>query len=143
MQLTGLIRVARDVELRYLSDGTVVCNIAGVYTYGKKKDGEQYKPSQFVEIEVWGKQAEGLAEYLKKGVKLDVSIADVRIESFQKNDGTKGMKLVGRLRDLEFAGGDRQQAAPAQNPSPPRQAAPQPGPSQSSYEDDFDDDIPF
>ena len=142
MQLTGLIRVARDVELRYLSDGTAVCNIAGVYTYGKKKDGEQYKPSQFVEIAVWGKQAEGLAEYLKKGVKLDVSIADVRIESFQKNDGAQGVKLVGRLRDLEFAGGDSQSAPPAQSPAPPRQAAPQPGPSQASYDDDFDD-IPF
>ena len=142
MQLTGLIRVARDVELRYLSDGTAVCNIAGVYTYGKKKDGEQYKPSQFVEIAVWGKQAEGLAEYLKKGVKLDVSIADLRIETFQKNDGTQGVKMVGRLRDLEFAGGESQSAPPAQSPSPPRQAAPQPGPSQASYDDDFDD-IPF
>ena len=68
---------------------------------------------------------------------------DLRVETFQKGDGTPGVKLVCRCSDIKFAsdGQPQQQAAPRQQPQQqaqrPQQAR-QPAPA-----DDFDQDIPF
>ena len=151
MQLTGIIRIARTDSLRYLPNGAAVLNIAGVYTYGKKADNEQYKPSQFIDISIWGKQAEGLAQYLVKGVKLSVDLIDVHIDTFTKNDGTVVPKLVARLRDLEFCGGDSDQSKSdpgaytggAKTQKQQKQNAPGNSAPKDVYDDAFDDDIPF
>jgi single-strand DNA-binding protein len=145
MPVSEFGRIGRDAELRYTPDGTAVCNVPVAVDYGRKgQDGN--RPTQWYEVTIWAKQAEGLAPYLLKGKQIFFTGSELHIETFQKNDGAQGVKLTCRANEIKFASdgsGGQQQAAPQQQrPAPAqqqRQAAPQPAP-----QDDFDNsDIPF
>jgi single-strand DNA-binding protein len=131
--LVKLMRITRDTEVRYLPSGEPVANVSLAYSYGTKKDERGYLPSQFIECGLWGKRAESLAEYLTKGKAIVAYVSDVHIETFTKQDGTPGYKLAGRLDNLEFAGGDKQEEPRAKPAGEPAGNAP----------GDLDDDIPF
>jgi len=140
-QLTGLFTIGRDAETRTTNTGTVVVNVAVAYNYGRK-DADNKKPSQWVRVAMFGKQAETLAPYLLKGKQVSLVIRDLHIATFQKQDGSTGTSLEGVADFDDFARGPRQDGqAPAAAPRP----APAPAPRASSGFDDLDDDrdIPF
>lgn len=146
-QLFGLARLGRDAEVRFTQAGKPVATLALAFDYGKKENGK--RPSQWVDAALWGERAEALAPYLLKGQQLSVTVDDVHIEVFPKNDGTQGHKLTGRVSNIEFAGSAPQQNGQNQPPAQaaPRQAAQpqQPAARQQPAPDydSFDDDIPF
>lgn len=137
-------RVGRDVTLRYTPSGMAVAEIALAYEYGRKDQQTGKKPTQWVEVTMWGKTAEALSHYLTKGKQVFVEAKDVHIQTYDKNDGTQGFKLAAEFVGIKFANdGQQQSQAPVQHQQRPaqqksHQAAP------ASY-DEFDDssDIPF
>lgn len=153
--MTGIFRITQDAEVRYTKDGDATIELSMAYNHGTKKNEQGYLPSQFISGVIWGNRAESLAPYLVKGIKVFAAIEDPNIKTFQKNDGSEGYKLTGRIGALEFAGGNQQQdgqAQPAkqqsnqqqrpaarQSPPPQRRA---PAPSGNGVMD-MDDDIPF
>lgn len=162
MPMTDYGRIGRDAELRYTpgANATAVINLPVAVDYGRKDASTGKRPTQWVEIAIWGQQAESLAEYLVKGQGVHFTISDVHIEEFQ-SQGVARSKLVGRCMELKLVGGaPQQQQAPQQSQQQqrpqqgnqqqrpqqsqqqrpaPQQAAPQP---QQNF-DDFSDDIPF
>ena len=134
MIMSGLAHVGRDAELRTVGS-TSVCNVALAFNVGY---GDR-KTTTWVEVAIWGKQAEGLQPHLVKGAAIVAHLKDIKLEEYTKRDGTSGAKLTATLVDMEFAG-SKQDAAPAQQPrqSPPPRQAPPP----QSFED-FEEDIPF
>jgi single-strand DNA-binding protein len=150
MILTGICRLGRDAEIRYTNDGTPVLNFSAAWNYGRKGDDGK-RPSQWVELSLWGDRAEKLADFLKKGTAICVVASDVHVETFEKRDGGTGAKLVGRVDSIEFAGSreerEERYAAPAPAPAPapkapPPRSAPRGNPSGTGF-DSMDDDIPF
>ena len=66
MRANGLARIGKDAEVRYSPNGDAIANLSLAFTYGKKgTDGK--RPTQWVDATLWGKRAESLAPYLKKG----------------------------------------------------------------------------
>lgn len=156
MKHIGMARIGRDSELRYLQDGTPVLNVALAVNYGRKGD-DGNRPTQWIEAAMFGERADKLAEWLVKGSAHCFTLSDMRIETYQKNDGGQGFKLAARIDDVEL--GPRrdgaapapqqhapapQQQRPAGRPAPTAAPRPAPPPAQSSSGfDDMDDDIPF
>lgn len=140
MLLTGIVRLGRDAEIRYPPAGEKVANLALAFNYGKK-DASGKRAAQWVDAALWGDRAEALAQYLLKGTAIGVTIADPHIETYTTRDGKPGSKLVGRVIDLEFAGGARQEGAPATARTTSAPAA-APAAAASGFAD-FEDDIPF
>lgn len=140
MPVSDFGRIGRDAELRYTAAGDAVCSVPVAVDYGRKgQDGK--KPTQWYEVTLWGKQAEALAAYLLKGKQVFFVGSDLRVETFQKGDGSQGAKLVCRCAEIKFASdGQQQSQAQARNASAPRQA---PAPAPQPAQDSFDDDIPF
>lgn len=144
--IQGLFRIGRDVELRYTQDGTAVAGLSLAFNYGRKgEDGK--KPTQWVDASFWGQRAESLAPYLLKGTLIFAVLDDPHIETFQRQDGTQGHKLAGRISAIEFASkpestgqAQQQRSAPPQRQSAPAQTQ-QRQPAASLA--DMDDDIPF
>jgi single-strand DNA-binding protein len=147
MKMIGLARLGRDAEVRYTTGGDAVCNLSLAYVCGRKKDGEQYPPSQWIDASLWGNQATALAPYLTKGSVHCFVLADVHIETYEGRDG-QGVKMVGRVDSVELGprsgdvpasggsqGGERQQR-PASNGGQQR-------PPAGATLDEMDDDIPF
>ncbi|MYZ41386.1 single-stranded DNA-binding protein [Achromobacter sp. KS-M25] len=134
--LFGLGRLGRDCELRYTGNGEPVTSLALAMNYGVKKDGKQ--PTVWIDASLWGKRAEALVPHLTKGTSLSVVIEDLHQEEW-KSATNSGVRLTGRISNLEFAGGPKQDSAPAK---PARQAAPATNHASSNLAD-LDDLIPF
>jgi len=134
--LTGLFTLGRDAELRTTADSQQVASLALAYNYGRK-GGDAEPRTQWVEAALWGDRAAKLAEHLTKGRQMYVQVDDLHVETFTKRDNTMGVKLVGRVGQLEFTRGA---AIPPPPPPPPPPPAPK---TTGSGFDDMDDDIPF
>lgn len=146
--------LTRDPELRYLPKGTAVARIGlAVNRRWTTETGEQREEVTFVDIEAFGKQAETIGQYLKKGRPI---LVEGRLKLDQWEDKTthaKQSKLKVVLESFTFLdSGNRTDAAgtPAAGPVParpaPRPAAPA-APAPSAPEEDAPppegDDVPF
>jgi single-strand DNA-binding protein len=95
------------------------------------------KKTQWVRFTLFGKRAETVAPYMKKGTALSVVIDEPRTELYEKKDGTAGVSLSGILLAFDFAGGKNSDLeAPAAAPG--RQPA-----AGISGITSMEDDIPF
>lgn len=64
-------RLGRDPETRFTGAGQAVCNFSMATDESfKDRNGERQKRTEWHKIVVWGKQAEVVQKYLKKGSQL-------------------------------------------------------------------------
>ena len=84
--------LTRDVELKYLASGTAVCDI-GLAVNDKKKVGEKWEDETlFVDITFFGRTAEVLSEYCRKGSCILVE-GRLKLDSWVDKDGNKRSKI--------------------------------------------------
>lgn len=97
--------LTRDPELRYTPNGQAVANFA-VATNRSWKDGEgETKDAvEFTDVVVWGKTAENVANYLKKGRKVHI-IGRLQTRNWEAQDGSKRYKTEVIANDVTFLGG--------------------------------------
>jgi len=158
---TKLVRIGRDAELRVTPNGTQLLNFPCVYDVGF---GEN-KHSQWLDVVLFGKRAESLAQHFKKGKQIVIYADDLQVETYQKNDGTQGVKLKCKLVEFDFAGSNQNDSNQQQGgfQQPQQQRAMQSGgapqamaqgtqgygtggpqaPQQPPQNMDFDGDFPF
>lgn len=171
VQLMG--NITRDPEVRYTPKGTAVTDISlAINRSFNSDDGERREETTFVDITFWGRQAEVIGEYMKKGRPLYVE-GRLQLDSWEdKTSGQQRSRLkvvgenfqfLGGRDDAGGGGGGGQSRSAAQAPhsggggggsneeyddsrgdSAP-EAAPrqQSAPPQHSGPIDDDDDIPF
>lgn len=144
--------LTRDPELRYTPSNTPVATIGlAVNRRWRNQQGEQQEETTFVDCEAWGKTAEVLNQYLKKGRPIFVE-GRLRLDQWQDKEGNNRSKLKVVVESFEFLdsggrGGDdqQQQRGPSSRGSAPRQQpqdmpAGRGGPTHHPVEED---DIPF
>jgi single-strand DNA-binding protein len=65
--------VTRDIELKYTKKGTAVASASLALNRSfKNEQGEKHEEVTFVDVEFWGRVAEVVSEYVKKGSPLYV-----------------------------------------------------------------------
>ena len=142
-QIVGIFRTGEDAVVRYTQNGEPVAGLSLAFNYGRKGDDGK-RPSQWISASLWGKRAEAMAQYLKKGGMVYCVIKDPHIETYQKKDGGEGFKLVGSIAEIEFAGGKPEGGtrAPADGAYSSAQQPSQQPQKRDQFED-LGDDIPF
>lgn len=108
--------LTRDPELKTLSSGNSVADLGLALNRSYKTgDGEKKEETTFVDITVWGRQAEVLAEHAKKGRQLYIE-GRLNLETWDSPEGQKRSKLKVVCENFQFIGGknDNQAAAPSQ-----------------------------
>jgi len=80
-------RMARDAELRMLTSGTAVCSFTLVTSQFFLKDGKKVEQPEFHTVAAFGKTAELIGQYGKKGRMLMVQ-GHLRTSAWEK-DGQK------------------------------------------------------
>ncbi len=84
--------LTRDVELKYLQNGTAVTELGlAVNDRRKSATGEWVDDPVFVDITLWGRTAEIASEYLQKGSSVLIE-GRLKYDSWEK-DGKKHSKL--------------------------------------------------
>jgi single-strand DNA-binding protein len=93
--------LGRDPETKYFDSGTVVTKFS-VAVNRPKKDGAEQDPDWF-DCEAWGKTAEFVTNYIKKGYRVSI-VGKLKQEKWaDKNTGenrSKVMVAVDRLENL-------------------------------------------
>lgn len=141
----------RDPEVRYTPKGTAVADIGmAMNRYFSSDGGEKREETTFVDVTLWGRQAEVAGEYLKKGRPVYIE-GRLQLDSWDdKNTGQKRTKLkvVGEQMQLlgsrEGGGGSSPQQREENAQS--NQSAPESseGNDGAQFETDSEeDDIPF
>src|SRR6059036_2986643 len=95
--------LTRDPELRYTPKGTAVARIGlAVNRTWKSETGETKEEVTFVDVDAWGRQAEVIAQYLKKGRPLLME-GRLKLDQWEdKNTHQKQSKLKVVLESFTF-----------------------------------------
>ena len=153
--------LGRDPEVRYLPSGDPVANITiATSSKYKSKTGEMVEETEWHRVTFFGKLAEIVGQYLKKGRPVYVE-GRIKTRKYTDKDGVEKyatdiianeMQMLGSREGMGEPAGDDEgtgaaysRPAPASRP-PATAAAPRAAPAQSkpsSGFDDMDDDIPF
>ena len=123
--------LTRDPELRYTPSGTAVTQLGlAMNRRHKTQSGEWQEEATFVEIEVWGRQAETSAQYLSKGRQALIE-GRLKLDRWETKDGQKRSRLKVVAFRVVFLGSPQGAPRPLPPQEPPGQGQGQ-GPASSA-----------
>ena len=95
--------LTRDPEVRYTSSGTAIAKLGmAVNRYWRNQEGQQQEEATFVDVDAFGKQAETIGQYLKKGRPIMVE-GRLKLDQWDdKQTGQKRSKLGVTLENFQF-----------------------------------------
>jgi single-strand DNA-binding protein len=137
--------LTRDPELRYTPKGTAIARIGmAINRTWKNEAGEQQTEVTFVDVDAFGRQAEVIAQYMKKGRPFLVE-GRLKLDQWEdKNTHQKQSKLKVVLEGFSFIDSKGGDGGGGPAPARPAAAAPPPaGPSEPEAPGGEDDDVPF
>ncbi|MEX0654106.1 MAG: single-stranded DNA-binding protein [Phycisphaeraceae bacterium] len=151
--------LTRDPEMRFLPSNMPVVNIGlAVNRRWRNKEGEPQEETTFVDCEAFGRTAEVINQYLKKGRPLYVE-GRLKLDQWQDKEGNNRSKMKVVVESFEFidsrgdggggggggdqGGGYQQNRGGGGGSAPRQQAPPQQGQGGSPHQPVEPDDIPF
>ena len=150
--------LTRDPELRYTPKNTAVTELGIATNRRYRVENEMREETTFVDVTVWGVQAENASKYLSKGRAVYVE-GRLQLDSWEdKTSGQKRNKLKVVAETVQFLGGrgDGGGARPQQSQTAPGPMTSAPDDSRGNsfggdaspgnaptFDDEEDDDIPF
>jgi len=138
-QATLIGRLTRDPEIKALPNGTKVTNfsIATIYSY-KKEDGTKVENPEFSNCVAFGKVAEIIGQYLKKG---QLAMIQGRLQTQSWDDKDSGKKMYRTEIIVEkMQMGPKAGAGSAEQPKEEKKVEPE---IEYPAEDINPDDVPF
>lgn len=121
--------LGRDPEMRYFEDGKMLATFSIAVENRKKQ-------TLWMNVKVWGKQAQVVADYIRKGSGVIVN-GELQEETWEK-DGQQKSKMVLNCQNFIMVGGKRN----GNGSSDKAGSAPRPE-SRPRNPDPIDDEIPF
>jgi len=139
--------LTRDPELRYTPKGTAIARIGlAINRTWKSETGETKEEVTFVDVDAFGRQAEVIAQYMKKGRPFLVE-GRLRLDQWEdKNTHQKQSKLRVVLEGFSFIdakGADNAAPAGSRPAAAPAAAAEAPAAAGAEPAAPEEDDVPF
>ncbi len=137
--------VGQDPEVRYMPSGSAVAevSVATSEQWKDKQSGEKQERTEWHKVTFFGRLAEIVGEYVRKGSQIYVE-GSIRTEKWQDKQGQDRYTTKIIANEMQMLGGRSGGSAGFQQDMPsqaPAKSAPAAAPAGSSA--DFDDDIPF
>lgn len=131
--------LGRDPEVRYLPSGDAIANIAVAtsYQHTDRNTGEKRETTEWHRISFFGKLAEIVGQYMKKGSSIYVE-GRLQTRKYTDKDGieryatdiiAENMQMLGTPAGASRAGGQQHSDAQDQAPAPAAAAAPAAAPA--------------
>lgn len=156
-KVTILGNVGNDPEIRYAPSGDAVVelSIATSEVWKDKNTGQNNEKTEWHRAIFWGKPAEIIDEYVRKGDKIYVD-GSLHTKSWEDSDGIKRYQTQIKVQNFQLLGdsgsrgkkdpeprqSSRDNGRPARDGSRDRRPPPARRSEPNPY-DDFDQDIPF
>ena len=96
-------RLTRDPEMRYTPSGMAVAKVglAVGRRYFNKNTQQTVEESTFIDCEAWGKQAETINQYMRKGRPLFIE-GRLKFDTWESKEGQKRSKLSVVIENFQF-----------------------------------------
>ena len=133
-------RAGQDPEWKYMPNGNAVANIT-LATSEKWKDKQTGQPQEKTEwhrVKAFGKLAEIIGEYVKKGALLYIE-GSLETRKWQDQSGQDRYTTEIKANQMQMLSGQQSGQNQAPQQAQPQYQAPQPQQANGQ----FDDDIPF
>jgi single-strand DNA-binding protein len=143
--------LGRDPETRYLPSGEAVTNIsiATTSSWKDKASGEKKEETEWHRVSAFGRLAEIMGEYLKKGSQVYIE-GQLRTRKWQDKEGKDRYTTEIRADVMQMlgsrAGAGEPRGEPRSEPAPKGEGGAKPAPAAKKPAgkfDDMEDDIPF
>jgi len=139
--------LTRDPELRYTPKGTAVAKIGvAINRTARTETGETKEEVTFVDVDAFGRQAETLGQYMKKGRPIMIE-GRLRLDTWEDKQTSQKRSKLGVVMEsfqfLDYGGrGSEEGGAPSAPRGKSGPASPAPAP-EGGEEPPADDDVPF
>lgn len=139
--------LGNDPDMRYTAGGAAVANIsvATAESWRDKETGEQQERTEWHRVVFFGRLAEIVGEYLRKGSQVYIE-GRIQTRKWQDKDGQDRWSTEIVANEMQMLGSKGGGSANYESAPQPQQSAPAPQAAASpapAPADDFDDDIPF
>lgn len=136
--------LGRDAEVRYTPGGAAVARFSIATTeVWNDKSGQRQERTEWHNIDLWGKQAESLSEYLVKGKQVYIE-GRLQTDEYTDKEGQKKKSTKVRCeRVVLLGGGGGRSGGGSMDRGGDRAAAPSTSTHDDVSEPLTDDDIPF
>src|SRR6266849_8631859 len=139
--------LTRDPELRYTPKGTAIAKIGlAINRTWKNEAGETKEEVTFVDVDAFGRQAEVIAQYFKKGRPILIE-GRLRLDQWDDKQTNQKRSRLGVVAEIvQFLGGPRSDeggAAPAPRPRPAAASTETPAAPEAEVQPPEPDDVPF
>jgi single-strand DNA-binding protein len=142
--------LTRDPELRTTESGVTITKFGmAVSRSFKSQSGENREETAFVDIDVFGRQAEVISKYFSRGKPILVE-GRLRLDQWESPNGEKRSRMVVVMENFQFVGTRGDEASheaaneePRVSTSPIRREKLGREVSVSVPSRDLDDDVPF
>lgn len=146
--------LTRDPEVRHTPKGTAVGDLGmAISEKYKTQDGVEKEEVVYVDVVVWGRQAETCKEYLTKGSPIFVE-GRLQLDQWESQQGEKKSKIRVRADRVQFLGGRGGSGGGGggqgggrsygdRESSSSRPAAPSQPAARDDFPPDLDDEVPF
>ena len=139
--------LTRDPELRHTPKGTAVAELGlAINRVWKDEQGQKQEETTFVDVTLWGRQAELAQQYLTKGNPVFIE-GRLNLDTWDdKQTNQKRSRLGVVMESFQFLDSQRsgEGAAPsAAAPRPTKPVAAPPEPGGDSEPPPVEDDVPF
>ena len=140
--------LGQDPEVRYTPSGAAVANvsIATTDSWKDKNTGEAQEKTEWHRVVFFGRLAEIVGEYLKKGRQVYVE-GRLQTRKWQDNSGNDRWSTEIVANEMQMLGGRQGDGAPPEShAAPPASGGRRPAPASggpAAKDEQFDDDIPF
>ena len=143
-------RLTREVDYRATQSGNNICTLGLAVSRKFNQNGQEKEEVCFVDVKVWGKQAESCRNYLSKGSQVIVEGRLTLDQWEDKQSGEKRQKLSVTAENVQFVGSRRDDNGnyggyQQQSRGVDSNYAPQQMPQENGYCPDNieDNDVPF
>jgi len=99
-------RVVADPMIRYTPSGTAVCNFSLANNDMYVSNGEKKESVNYYDCQAWGKLAEVMTEYCKKGQQIIIE-GRLKQDRWDDQDGKKRSKIIINIDNFTFVGGKK------------------------------------
>ena len=124
-------RLTADAELKSTTQGVSVTNFTIAVQRPKRKDEEE--KTDFIRIVVWGKQAEFVTKYFRKGNMIGIQ-GTLQVRQYEDKDGIKRSMYEVVANNVQFVESKREEN--------PEETQPNTSEPEVSF-DVSDEDLPF
>lgn len=148
---TFIGNLGQDPDVKYLPSGDAVASIsiATTESWKDKATGEKKEKTEWIRCEFYGKLAEIVGQYLKKGSSVYVQ-GRMQTREYVDKEGIKRYATSIKCDSMQMLGGRQdgggsapQQQRPAQQSQQRPATQQRPAPAQNQNFSDMDNDIPF